>query len=258
MDPYLEDSEIWPGFHHSLAVELKRQLNQRIGPKYYADVEVQSEPYGINIDTSSENPIRPDVSVFQPLDVAPESTGATTIAIAPAPLVRPVETQPRLRAVRIFTTSTSQLVTSLEILSPYNKRASEGLAQYRDKRHRLLDSRVHLVEIDLLRSGARPGSEVADEPVEAEYILLVNRARGRRLSEIWPVALNASIPVIPVPLLAPDPDLPLDLGTAINAVYADSVYDRRINYTRPVPPPPLRSVMAEWVEDLLAMRRKAA
>jgi hypothetical protein len=154
--------------------------------------------------------------------------------------------QPRLRAVRIFTTSTSQLVTSLEILSPYNKRASEGLSQYRDKRHRILNSRVHLIELDLLRGGARPGSEVADEPVEAEYILLVNRAGGQRVSEIWPVALNEQLPILPVPLVSPDPDVPLDLNAAIHAVYADSRYDTRIDYRRPIPPPPLRSAMAEW------------
>jgi hypothetical protein len=248
MDPYLEDSEIWPGFHASLGVELKRQLNQRIGPKYYADVEVQSEPYSINIDTVNNNPIRPDVSVFQPLDSPSELAGTTAITIAPAPLVRPVGTQPRLRAVRVFTISTSQLVTSLEILSPYNKRASEGLSQYRDKRHRILASRVHLIELDLLRGGARPGSEVADEPVEAEYILLVNRASGQRVSEIWPVALNEPLPVLPVPLAPPDPDVALDLSAAIRAVYADSRYDTRINYRRPVPPPPLRPVMAEWFE----------
>jgi len=42
MDPYLEDSHIWPGFHHSLAEEIRAQLNARIGPKYYADVNVRT------------------------------------------------------------------------------------------------------------------------------------------------------------------------------------------------------------------------
>ncbi len=50
MDPYLEDAEIWPGFHHSLAETLKRYLNRHVGPKYYAEVEIQSNPQGIDVD----------------------------------------------------------------------------------------------------------------------------------------------------------------------------------------------------------------
>ena len=41
MDPYLEHSEIWPGFHHRLANEIADQLNPLIEPKYYADIEVR-------------------------------------------------------------------------------------------------------------------------------------------------------------------------------------------------------------------------
>ena len=44
MDPYLEDPPIWPGFHHSLAEDIKAQLNGLIGPKYYADVEIEYNP----------------------------------------------------------------------------------------------------------------------------------------------------------------------------------------------------------------------
>ncbi|MBI4788179.1 MAG: DUF4058 family protein [Chloroflexi bacterium] len=40
MDPYLEGSDYWPGFHHALAEEIRGRLNARIGPKYYAEVNV--------------------------------------------------------------------------------------------------------------------------------------------------------------------------------------------------------------------------
>ncbi len=252
MDPYLEDSEIWPGFHASLAEALKRQLNRQIGPKYYADVEIESVPRDVALEIA--NPIRPDLSVFEPLDVAPEPMrgAAVAVAIPPAPVLRPVPLAIRLRAVRVFRTKTSQLVTSIELLLPFNKRVSDGLDQYRSKRARILASRVHLVEIDLLRDGRRPGFEIDDPPLDADYILVVNRANVERLSEIWPVSLNEPLPLIPVPLIAPDPDVPLDLSVALREVYADSGYDWRINYHEPVPPPVLRPAMAEWVESLLA------
>jgi hypothetical protein len=66
MAPYLEDSEVWPGFHHSLAEEIKGELNSLIGPKYYADVEVHTviEELGI---TAKAQVIYPDVGVLEHL-----------------------------------------------------------------------------------------------------------------------------------------------------------------------------------------------
>jgi hypothetical protein len=209
MDPYLEARHICPGFHHSLAEEIKTQLNQQIGPKYYADV------------------------------------------IAPAPVQRPVSqpTQTKLWAVRIYVTETAELVTTIGILSPFNKQAGDGLEEYRCKRRTILQSAVHLVELDLLRAGQRPGAEVAYPPLDTDYILLVNRATAdeTRLSDIWPVGIDQPLPVLPIPLLPPDPDVPLDLKAALTTVYANSGYSWRIDYDQPVPPPDLRPEMAAWL-----------
>lgn len=147
------------------------------------------------------------------------------------------------------------MVTAIEILSSYHKRPNEGIEQYRLKRMQLLNSAVHLVELDLLRGGVRPGYAVEEDPLDTDYVLLVNRARASRLSEIWPVALNEPLPLIPMPLSAPDPDVPLDLGAALRALYARSGYDWRIDYSHPVPPPDLRPAMREWVTTLLAERQ---
>ncbi len=241
MDPYLEDSNIWPGFHHSLADEIKAQLNARIGPKYYADVDVRTvfEEIGIAIPRA----LYPDVGVDEQSKADMEALQKPTtaaVAIQPAPIQRLVMTSPvRLRAVRVYLTATDELVTSIEILSPYNKRPGEGLEEYRRKRSQILLSPVHLVEIDLLRGGERPGREVNTPPLDTDYILLVNRYRAedeQRISEIWPVALNEPLPLLPIPLLPPDPDVALDLNVAIRSVYARAGYTWRINYQLPVPP----------------------
>jgi hypothetical protein len=191
MDPYLEGSEIWPGFHADFAGAIKRRLNRRIGPKYYADVELQSAPHDLDVEIT--NRIHPDVSVFEPLDTAPEPMGGepTAIAIPAAPIVRAAPLSIKLRSVRVYRTETHQLVTAIEILSPFNKHY-DGLMQYRLKRAQILASHVHLVEIDLLRGGERPAPELHDDPLDTDYVLLVNRYRFDRLSEIWPVALNAA------------------------------------------------------------------
>lgn len=121
-----------------------------------------------------------------------------------------------------------------------------------------MKSRVHLVEIDLLCGGQRPGEELNAKPLDTDYILLVNRARegrARRISDIWPVALNEPLPLIPVPLMPPDPDVPLNLRAAMDAVYERAAYTRRINYDKPVPPPELRPAMAEWLRQKETIER---
>ncbi len=255
MDPYLEGRNIWAGFHHRLADELADRLNRHIGPKYYADVEVHTVVEDVSIATSKT--VYPDVGVAEPAPSAPPVGLAVAEAIiSPAPIRRLVVAgQTKLRSVWVYVTETDELVTAIEILSPYNKRG-EGLAAYRRKRSTLLNAPIHLVEIDLLRVGQRPGPEVDDPPLdEADYILLVNRNRDddpRRISEIWPVQLSEALPALPVPLLAPDPDVGLDLNAAIRAVYARAGYDWRLQYDQSVPPPRLRPEMADWLEQHLA------
>lgn len=255
MDPYLEDPSIWPGFHHSLAEELRARLNAQIGPKYYADVEVRTVFEEVTI--SVPRAIYPDVGVYERAPEEPVATPASeAVAVLPAPLQRTVVMgQTKLRAVRVYLTETDELVTSIEILSPYNKWPGDGLAEYRRKRSEVLLSPVHLVEIDLLRGGQRPGKEVGQPPLDTDYVLLVNRYRAgdeQRISEIWPVALNEPLPGLPVPLLPPDPDAALDMTAAVAAIYGRAGYDWRIDYTQPVPPPELRPEMATWVEQLLS------
>jgi hypothetical protein len=244
MDPYLEDSEHWRSFHHLLPDEIMAELNAVLSAKYYADVEVQTRLEEVGIATVAT--VCPDAAVLEvdPLGVAP-----VAVAVAPAaPIQRvalPAE-EINLRTVQVYVTETKRLVTSIEILSPVNKRGEE-LEAYRQKRTRILRSPVHLIELDLLRSGQRPGWEVNHPPLDTEYVVLVNRAgEGVRISEIWPVAINEPLPLLPVPLLAPDPDVVLDLGHIVRSVYARGVYERRIDYARPVPPPPLRAAMGAW------------
>ncbi|MCB0063373.1 MAG: DUF4058 family protein, partial [Caldilineaceae bacterium] len=121
----------------------------------------------------------------------------------------------KLYAVHIYTSETKELVTTIELLSPASKRG-RGLDQYREKRRRILLSAVHFVEIDLLRGGEHPGWEVNDPPIDTDYILLVNRYNTpHRNSEIWDVAINIPLPTLPIPLLPPDPDVPLNMQTVV-------------------------------------------
>lgn len=248
MDPYLEDNEVWQDFNHALAEEIRVVLNGQIGPKYYASIEVHTVRQDVVITLPHE--MYPDVGIYQARETQ-ERYGVATLEAPVAPLQRVavLDLETRLRSIRIYLTKTAELVTAIEILSPFNKRG-EGLEQYRKKRHELLKSQVHLVEFDLLRGGARPGFELNNPPIVTDYIMLVNRARAEslRVSEIWPLALNQPFPVLPVPLREPDADAVLNLNEIFQFIYPRAGYGWRLDYTRPVPPPELRPAMQEWMQ----------
>ncbi|HXF70016.1 MAG TPA: DUF4058 family protein [Thermoflexus sp.] len=250
MDPYLERPDLWPDFHSNLASEIQAQLNRQITPRYFARLSV-SLTYEV-VEIGETYIIRPDVSVHQL--PAPGETRAP-VAIPPAPVRSriPMEVPLRLYSVEIRKTDTGQLVTVIEILSPVNKRAGhDAYLDYRRKRRDLLRSSVHLIEIDLLRGGERPPLE--DPVPPAPYYVILSRADRRPTVEVWPIQLWDPLPVLPVPLLEPDPDAALDLGAAVAAVYERGAYSVQIDYRQPPPPPPLSEEEEVWLEAWLRER----
>jgi hypothetical protein len=67
------------------------------------------------------------------------------------------------------------------------------------------------------------------------------------------VSLRRRLPVIPVPLLEPDPDLSLGLQPLLDKIYALAGYAERISYKRPLAPR-LSNGDASWVRQLLKNR----
>ena len=165
--------------------------------------------------------------------------------ITPASFWLPLSTQEmRTANIEIRETGSGRLVTAIEILSPANKRAP-GLENYRAKRDRLIVDGVHLLEIDLIRRGHRIVVE-GDLPA-APYYIYLSRFQRRPITEVWPVQLDERLPVVPVPLLPPDPDVTLDLQAAIDACFELVGYENLLDYTQP-PAPPLSPDEAAWLE----------
>ncbi len=253
MDPYIEDPDIWSDFHGALAVEIRSALNALIQPRYVARL-TPHVTYEI-VEIARERGIRPDVGVWQPQP--PSRTMREAVAaITPAPVESRVrlELPVRLYTVEIHETGRLQLVTSIEILSPVNKRPGhEAYLDYQRKRRELLRSAAHVLEIDLLRGGERPPLERPVPP--APYYVTLSRADHRPTVEVWPIQLGDKLPVLPVPLLEPDPDVPLDLGRLVTSVYEDGGYARLIDYRRPPPPPELPDTEAVWLDEHLRKQR---
>jgi hypothetical protein len=157
--------------------------------------------------------------------------------------------QVRITTVVIRDVAQNVLVTSIAMLSPVNKR-EPNLTHYRQKRERLRQAQVHVLEIDLLRRGTRVWThpQIPDVP----YVVFLTRA-GESIVEVWPITLAEPLPTLPVPLRSPDAPALLDLGTALRHVYDEAFYHLSIDYTQPPPPPPLSESDTAWLKTLLGV-----
>jgi hypothetical protein len=248
MDPYIESPPIWTDFYGDLAYEIRAQLNRQIQPRYIA----RSNPtvtYEV-VEVNQVRGIRPDVAVWQSQpDTREARGGAATLGTAPVESLIPLEIPLHLNTIEIRTAE-QQLVTVIEILSPVNKRSGhDAYLEYRRKRRDLFRSGTHLIEIDLLRAGERLE---LDSPVPpAPYYVILSRVERHPTVEVWPIQLWDRLPVLPVPLLEPDPDATLDLAAAVSEVYERGAYAVQIDYQRP-PPPPLSGEETAWMGTLLS------
>ena len=164
-----------------------------------------------------------------------------------------IQEEHREAFVEIYETSPRQrLVTSIEVLSPSNKRpGTEGSELYRRKRQSVLLGNVNLVEIDLLRRGQR--MPMLDRWPDSPYRLLVAPAKKAQFCQVWPAHFQWRLPVVPVPLAKPDPDDPVDLQPMIDAIYQRSRYERSIDYSKPLNPP-LNAAETAWLKKRLRSR----
>ncbi|HRQ39848.1 MAG TPA: DUF4058 family protein [Chloroflexota bacterium] len=246
MDPYLESAE-WSSVHHSLTGAIGRQLAPKLSPDYVVRTEERFVMEMLDEGGFTSVDIYPDVGI---------SETRTAYRVLPYPETEtggPVELRmawptavPHV-ALRIISVANRKLVTSIEVISPTNKRGA-GYGQYLEKRHRILTSDVHLVEIDLLRKGKR--IPLAESLPDAPYFVFLSRAEKRPLLDIWPVQINQPLPHVTIPLLPGDDDVLLDLQQALDTVYDEFRYDLSVDYTRP-PEIPLDRETAVWAEQLL-------
>ena len=217
MHPDLEQPEYFPNLHASLCVYIRDWLSPRLPEHYLLAVEQglsMTDPFG------EEQTYRPDVRIDRAA-VAPSSQPQVAVLEPPAFEVSlPTFTQ-RLLTIRDQDRS---LITTIEILSPANKRKS-GPEQFARKQHDLARQGVHLVEIDLLRQGLR---RIDDERVKAaDYLFTVQRAEGG-VASCWRARLGETLPAIPIPLRYPDADVPLPLETILREFMTKSGLARRL------------------------------
>jgi hypothetical protein len=249
MDPFIEACGLWGDFHVRLIANVHDALADALPERYV--VRSGERSYVVIEGANGEKSyfFEPDVKVIAPTTAETWDGGESSVAtsgVAPMSLRAFIEGEYRETFVEILEAEGDQsLVTSIEVLSPTNKRkGTPAWDLYQRKRQGLLMGAANLVEIDLLRGGQR--MPMLDPWPNSPYTLLVARKHLAPTCRVWPAGSLRPLPVIPVPLLKPDPDVSLDLQPMVERIYARSRYHRSINYTVP-PVPPLLAEEAAWL-----------
>jgi hypothetical protein len=252
MDPFLELQE-WEDFHYSLNAAIRDALSPRLAPRYLVRAERR-----VYVEFPGDpDPLfyRPDVTVIW----TGEAAGGTAVATEPTTSLKPFECELPMPEERretyllIRLQETMEVVTVLETLSPANKRpGGDGRREYLKKRESLLQSPSHLVELDLLRGGARLPMMSPLPP--ADYYAIVSRRQRRPAAAVYAWTIRDRLPTLPVPLKAGDPDVPLDLQAVFTTVYDRARYDLSLNYSLDLQPP-LGDDATAWVRGLLPSRK---
>jgi len=244
MDPFLEQKGVWSEVHTDLIVGIRQFLTPLLRPKYRVAMEQRNY---LAVAPPNDSIGEPDliVSIDDPSalqSLAPIMTATAEPMVGKLPMTENI----RERYLEIRVVETKEVVTVIEILSPTNKRAVDGRAQYEKKRAEVLGSWTNLIEIDLLRAG-RPMPIGVDGT--NHYRLVVSRKDERPKADIYLFSVRDLIPTIPVPLMPDDKEPHLDLNQILHEIYDRSAYDMAVKYNRTPPPSEFSEEDLAWVQN---------
>jgi hypothetical protein len=228
MNPFLEQPDAWHDFHETFCVHCRELFLPKVRPNYLVKVAEHDHLHEVPADERQGGASR---SILQ----AP--------AFGTIPLAVDIEGQSFLE---IRDRQDRRLIAVIELVSPSNKKPGADREQFVAKRLEFLRGSVHYVEIDLLRGGPRlPLRDV----VLRDYYVLVRRMEEWPRVSVWTFSLRDPLPVIPIPLKAPDADAHLDLQEVLQRVYDAGGYGDYI-YAG-MPEPPLSDGDAQWARQFV-------
>jgi hypothetical protein len=235
MDPYIEGYGDWLDFHNRFTTYCCDLLNDRLPEGYAASVDTQLKLVHAE-DNAVEGRMRPDLGVHADPARTPSPTrgGGSVSTLEPRTLTLPVDyDEIRESSVQILHYPDRRLVTHVELLSPTNKR-NPGRGEYLAKHTALIhQQKVNMVEIDLLLTGER--LETVEPLPAGDYYAFVTRANRLPQVDVYAWGVRHTLPSIPVPLLPPDADVPIDLALLVKQVYDRGRYAQLLPYDKPAP-----------------------
>jgi len=261
MDPYLENPAIFPDLHDRLITNLSETLQSGLPDPYFAAI---GDRVWVEV---SEREIGPDVKVLRGREERPvEGSRGGITTVAPALRTQPVVvTVPQDERREPFLEIHSRvegerLVTIVEVLSLANKTpGAHGRDLYLRKQKEVLESKVHLVEIDLLRAGehatAVPLERAIRKAGRFDYHACVHRFDSFEDYFVYPILLPQKLPEVAIPLLPGDAPVTVDLQAVFDRCYDTGPYRRRVRYGEVEPEPPLPAEDREWARGIIEAGR---
>jgi hypothetical protein len=238
---------------------MKEKLQRDLPKSYYAQ---SSQRSWLEYTYHSAEP---DGSARKPRK---QNRGGVAVAEVrpPGPLVVSIETiehgpfKENFLEIRQRRGAEIQIVASIEVLSPSNKRVGHpSREKFLKKQKKTLDSQTHLIEIDLLRGGthtlAVPRDLVVAQASKFDYLVSIHRFDRPKDFLVYPIALPDRLPEIMIPLLPGDPDVPLDLEAIFQRAYEAGPFEHEIEYGKDPIVPRLKPEQAEWATAFLKARR---
>ena len=245
MDPFLEMR--WSGVPVTMIVYANRQLQSQLP----SDLVSRIERYNSLEMDDSFLKIKPDVTMSDSIPEA-EPTRVTMLEIeADEPFLAD---EPEVhRGIRIEDRE-GRLVTTIEFLSPVNKKSQQDRDVFHRRQVEFLRHGVNLVEIDLLVSGVWTvcvDEELIPDQCRSPYRICVVRAERLERPECYAAPLQKALPRIRIPLREGDQDVVLHLQDLVARTWDDGAYAKRIDYAHD-PVPVLSQEDETWMIELLA------
>jgi hypothetical protein len=214
MDPYLEQEDQWPGFHHQLVACLYQILLPGLVDRYRARVTKRRYVTEQALFTS---------------------------------IVREEHLE---ELIEIRQRGENRLVTVVDVVSPSNKTTATGRQAYMDKRREGKSAGANLVEIDLVLQGQAMLDYSREGLPEWDHAVTVTRATQPDRYEIYTATLQKRLPRFRLPLSGDDRDTVIDLQAAFTRCYDQGGFADKINYRRD-PATSLSDEDRRWLNDLL-------
>lgn len=246
MDPYLE-LQVWQDFHTRMITVLSERLISEIQPRYFILVEHRIYVEGVDGDGDSVRVA--DIPLLSGDAFAAPALSSSSERVAVAVECMLSMPTPRKEArLAIYDHETGEVVTVIELLSPSNKRRhGDGRREYLAKRQEFFEKTFNLVELDLLRGGARLPLVGSLPP--GDFYTIISRANRRPRCEVYAWTLRDKLPPIPIPLKRGDADAFVPLQDVFDTVYQRARYDLSVKYDAPLEPP-LSEVELQWAKQL--------
>ena len=218
MDPYLENEELWPSFHHQLVTSLYQILLPGLVDRYRARV------------------------------------GQRRYVSEQALFTSVVREEREEEYIEIRQRGEGRLVTLVDVVSPANKTTTAGRQAYLAKRQEGKQASANLVEIDLILQGQSMLDYPRDGLPEWDYAVTVTRAVRPERFEVYTATLQKRLPRFKLPLAGDDRDTWVDLHAAFARSYEQGSFTAKINYQRD-PCTALSTPDREWLDDLLRQHK---